>query len=620
MIGELPLPKLPGCSFQDPRAPVKKKSQTLNYVNGYAVPSDPVSNGQSNASAPFPDQSNSTGTIHESGPALETLPAWVAYDRKVLRFQAYFKEAVVESSAENHRIRKCIIYLYLEDDSIHVAEPKQQNSGIPQGVFLKRHRVPREGSSGYFSIEDLNVGVEVTFYARTFHIVSCDPFTRTFLTNSGVSVPGDCPFPSDPIDSYRDSFKKLRSGGAPNPRYDDLTRFIEAKLGKATNALNPDKLQKFIANDRKVLRFFCLWDDRDALYGDRRPYVLHYFLCDDTVEILEVNEPNSGRDPFPVFLKRGPLPNKPIEVDALGPTKTYTYYTAADFMVGSHIVIYGRNMFIHDCDEFTRQHLAQAYGYDQLDMSRINVSEPEDPLPQMELPPHNGFGSMLDTTQNCTSLIPKPPKKDLHKIMMNEKKILRFNARMVEIPGRPPMTNADLDRRFIVQFFLSDDTIMIFEPPTRNSGIIGGKFLERMAINKEGTNDAYKPGELYAGAHLFIHRRCFELVEGDDYTYGYMEDHCQLWPFSDMQQVTKHLRGAASAEGAEDKLRTSFISVDTEGRGLLGAGELLEALTTAGVEVAAQEVITIVRALDDTGDGKVSVEKFFDQAFGLKFS
>jgi hypothetical protein len=26
-----------------------------------------------------------------------------------------------------------------------VAEPKQQNSGIPQGVFLKRHRIPKAG-------------------------------------------------------------------------------------------------------------------------------------------------------------------------------------------------------------------------------------------------------------------------------------------------------------------------------------------------------------------------------------------------------------------------------------------------------------------------------------------
>lgn len=32
----------------------------------------------------------------------------------------------------------------------------------------------------------------------------------------------------------------------------------------------------------QVLRFWCIWDDRQSMYGDRRPYVLHYFLEDDT--------------------------------------------------------------------------------------------------------------------------------------------------------------------------------------------------------------------------------------------------------------------------------------------------------------------------------------------------
>lgn len=44
----------------------------------------------------------------------------------------------------------------------------------------------------------------------------------------------------------------------------------------------------------QVLRFFCIWDDRSTLYGERRPYVLHYFLADDTVEILEVRRVDSG--------------------------------------------------------------------------------------------------------------------------------------------------------------------------------------------------------------------------------------------------------------------------------------------------------------------------------------
>jgi len=53
----------------------------------------------------------------------------------------YFKESVVESRLENYRIRKVVIYYYLEDHSIMVTEPKEMNSGTPQGIFLKRQMV-----------------------------------------------------------------------------------------------------------------------------------------------------------------------------------------------------------------------------------------------------------------------------------------------------------------------------------------------------------------------------------------------------------------------------------------------------------------------------------------------
>ena len=59
------------------------------------------------------------------------------------RFEAFFKEPVHESAAENFRIRKCVVLYYLEDDSMQVSEPKVENSGIPQGVFIKRHRIPK---------------------------------------------------------------------------------------------------------------------------------------------------------------------------------------------------------------------------------------------------------------------------------------------------------------------------------------------------------------------------------------------------------------------------------------------------------------------------------------------
>lgn len=56
-------------------------------------------------------------------------PNWVEYDRKVLRFYMYFKEAVTESDVENFRVRKCVLYFYLTDGTVHIAEPKVENSG-----------------------------------------------------------------------------------------------------------------------------------------------------------------------------------------------------------------------------------------------------------------------------------------------------------------------------------------------------------------------------------------------------------------------------------------------------------------------------------------------------------
>ena len=66
------------------------------------------------------------------------LPQWIKYDKNVLRFEGYFDEHVTESAYENWRVRPCTILYYLEDDTVHVIENKYENSGIPQGNFIKR--------------------------------------------------------------------------------------------------------------------------------------------------------------------------------------------------------------------------------------------------------------------------------------------------------------------------------------------------------------------------------------------------------------------------------------------------------------------------------------------------
>lgn len=136
---------------------------------------------------------------------------------------------------------------------------------------------------------------------------------------------------------------------------------MEARLGKQFDG---PKVNQYLKTDRLVLRFYCLWDNREDLYGDRRPYVLHYYLADDTVDILEKNEKNSGRDPFPIFLKRAPLPkglNRGTIVT--GKSSQTEFYRPADFRIGGSCTILGRDMLIHDCDEFTREWYQKTLGY-----------------------------------------------------------------------------------------------------------------------------------------------------------------------------------------------------------------------------------------------------------------
>jgi len=32
----------------------------------------------------------------------------------------------------------------LSDGTVHVTEPRQENSGIPQGIFIKRQKIPKK--------------------------------------------------------------------------------------------------------------------------------------------------------------------------------------------------------------------------------------------------------------------------------------------------------------------------------------------------------------------------------------------------------------------------------------------------------------------------------------------
>ena len=59
---------------------------------------------------------------------------------------------------------------------------------------------------------------------------------------------------------------------------------------------------------------------------------MHYYLADDTIEIREVKYANSGRDDFPVMLKRQKLPKK-FSLNQPGQTYEEDYINPQDIKV-----------------------------------------------------------------------------------------------------------------------------------------------------------------------------------------------------------------------------------------------------------------------------------------------
>ena len=92
----------------------------------------------------------------------------------------------------------------MEDDSIQVNEAKQENSGIPQGTLIRRHRIPQPppNDDEFYTVEFFNIGNAVTMYGRSFNITACDEFTRNYLTKTGIKM--ETPQHSEPADPYFD--------------------------------------------------------------------------------------------------------------------------------------------------------------------------------------------------------------------------------------------------------------------------------------------------------------------------------------------------------------------------------------------------------------------------------
>lgn len=285
------------------------------------------------------------------------------------------------------RVRFFEILLYLVDGTIEVNE-----SNVAR--YLKRTRVPKgatpppgEPVNFVLGIADLAVGSDLTIYSQTFHVCSCDTFTRDFYAEQGIAQAADIAMPQTARDTQ-------------NAR-------ASAAAARAHTQSAMQRGVQFLQNDGKVLRFTGLLFD-PALEGGSRPITLNMFLSDDTGEI---KDSEAG-----LLLHRQRLP---LELPSTGVASFGSggeAYLRADMLrVGGTHTIYARRIQLLDCDAFSRSwfrehHIEQA--------AAIPGPAPPAPRQKAPIPPHNGYGSPADSARNCLSLFPKATgSKDFHKYM-----------------------------------------------------------------------------------------------------------------------------------------------------------------------------------------------------------
>ena len=279
--------------------------------------------------------------------------------------------------------------------------------------------------------------------------------------------------------------------------------------------LNPQtqNLKQFLENDRRVLRFYCIWDDTNSCFGDIRHMILHYFLSDDTIEIRESIPTNSGRDGNnTLFLRRCKLPKRSTKSTTFSEPDTSNpadFYTDADLCIGSVLHLYGRPFVICDVDSFTSEYYIENYGVSEFNPVAFNEIDQDienDKKDHETLFPF--FANLYrDTSDDVSpsSLIPNitthnQPQPDAKSIKTRQfDTMIKYDGVLVRFAAN--LVNdkkIDQTRKFIVTYHPADGTISAFEPRQRNTGIVGGKFMEKGRPLKSGV-ECYKSEDFYIG-------------------------------------------------------------------------------------------------------------------------
>lgn len=210
-----------------------------------------------------------------------------------------------------------------------------------------------------------------------------------------------------------------------------------------------------------------------------------------------------SRDPAQILLRRQKLPKSVRHALAQGVMSSgdtassqdpVLFYSWQDFHCGAVVQILGRPFLVQDCDQFTESFYIQ-------ENMRQNVANRS----SLKGENHNEAAHAQNTgvdgethdngSQPASAVLANEAQQ---KPTSTNGKLLRFIAKLEsQLPE-------DQERRFVVTIDLRQKSMSIYEPPVRNSGIVGGKFVDRAKFLNPLTRKCFQVEDLFVGSVIEV--------------------------------------------------------------------------------------------------------------------
>jgi hypothetical protein len=164
-------------------------------------------------------------------------------------------------------------------------------------------------------------------------------------------------------------------------------------------------------------------------------------------------------------------------------------------------------------------------------------------------------------------------KQDMH--------ILRFEAKLISTEPD------DESRKFMVSFYCGDDTVQVYEICDKNSGRIGGRFMERQKQNNPDTGKYYIEEDFKIGQIVHLAGFTFRLMKCDEYTEKYMEDNPAVFKEASVEFfLDKIKQGGKSFPNMQEYAIHLMKVLDKNNDGFVDLIEFSNGLQSLGINVS----------------------------------